>query len=282
METLSLIGYASGIAANNSGCGDSPRYLQRSTLPQSYFQWHEMLQPSRNTASKLETVAALCQALAMTTKQLTEARKQFAVIGGDHSSAIGTWSGVQTAIAHKPLGLIWIDAHLDSHTPETTPSGNIHGMPLACLLGYGDNKLTQMLSSTPKILPENLCIIGARSYEQEEFELLQKLKVKIFFMDDIKAIGLQTVITQALKIVTANTAGYGLSIDLDAVDPSDAPGVGCPEADGLNGKDLCDTLQIIHGFTKPLGTEIVEFNPHRDQNRLTEQLITKLLAILTV
>lgn len=279
METLPLIGYASGIAANNTGCGDGPLQLQQSELLLSSTQWLEILSPNYAQPSKLAMVTTLCQKLAATTQQLTLAKQLFTVIGGDHSCAIGTWSGVQNAITPHPLGLIWIDAHIDSHTFETTPSGNIHGMPLACLLGYGTKKLTQILAPQPKILPENLCLIGVRSYEPEEYELLKQLKVKIFFMEDVQRLGLFAVMEQALHIVTANTAGYGISLDLDAIDPSDAPGVGCPEKNGLKAKDLCVALKLTTHFANLLGTEIVEFNPYRDYQQRTEQLIIELLAL---
>lgn len=279
MKAFSLLGYASGIAANNPGCGSGPLQLQQALLALDHYRWVEMLYPEPKQPTQLELVALLCQRLATLTQQLTQEQTPFAVIGGDHSSAIGTWSGVHAAIGHKPLGLIWIDAHLDSHTMQTTPSGNIHGMPLACLLGHGDKKLTEILSAAPKILPENLCIIGARSYEPEEYALLQQLKVKIFFMEDIKILGLQAVMEQALQIVTANTVAYGISLDIDAIDPQDAPGVGCPEPGGIRSQELHEALKISFRFANLLGIEIVEFNPQQDENQVTIQFIIELLNL---
>lgn len=278
MDTLALIGYASGIAANNSGCKDGPLKLY-SSLKIANTSWHSMVKQEGPKAEQLRIVTQLCSRLAVITRQLTLQHQPFAVIGGDHSSAIGTWSGVSTALAPNRLGLIWIDAHLDSHTVATTPSGNIHGMPLASLLGHGAESLTGLLSTQPKLRPEDICIIGTRSYESAEYQLLKSLNVKIFFMEEVKQRGLKTIILEALNIVTANTHGFGFSIDLDAIDPQDAPAVSYPEQDGLNGEELCQALQHVTQFSKPLGIEIVEFNPHQDQNNKTEQLIARLLSI---
>lgn len=278
MEQLPLIGYASGIAANTDGCGDGPLRLQQSSLlTSSRYSWIKTLLPDLANLNKLAVVANLNQKLAKTTRQLVNEQQFFAVIGGDHSSAIGTWSGVAAALAPDSLGLLWLDAHLDSHTFETTHSGNIHGMPLACLLGYGDPALTQISLPSPKIKPEHICIIGARSYEPEEHALLKQLQVKIFYMEDIKRQGLSAVLEQGLKIVTNGTAGYGISIDLDAIDPTDAPGVSYPEPDGINGRQLCAALQQMTMHPGLTGIEITEFNPYHDEHNLTEQLIFDLL-----
>src|SRR5204862_2513914 len=127
---------------------------------------------------------------------------------------------------------------MDSHTPATSETGRIHGMPLACLLGHGYPALTHILHSTPKLKPQNVCLIGVRSFEQGEEELWKKLNVRIYFMDEVIERGFATILKEAVNLVSANTVGYGLSIDLDGFDPLEVPGVDVPESDGIHVNDF--------------------------------------------
>lgn len=282
-----LLGYASGIAAEISGCGDAPVILQQSDicaeLNESGWQslhWAGMLFPIEGLPV-LATVADLCERLAVCTKKLTEQKQFFTVFGGDHSCAIGTWSGVASALKQQgPLGLLWIDAHMDSHTFDTTPSGNIHGMPVAALLGYGAEELTKILEATPKILPEHICLIGIRSFENGEAELLRKLGVRIYFIEEVQKRGLTIVMQEALAIVKKGTAAFGISIDVDSIDPHEAPATGTPEANGLKSTELLNALQLINTDPKYIGAEITEYNPHLDENNITLNLIQRLLIAL--
>src|SRR5665213_879539 len=172
---------------------------------------------------------------------LLQQHKFVSVVGGDHSCAIGTWSGVYDAMHHLgDIGLIWIDAHMDSHTPETTPTNHIHGMPLACLLGYGYPTLTGVLHAAPKFKPENVCLIGVRSYEKGEAALLKHLNVRVFFMEEVQERGFEVVLAEAVQHVNQHTIGYGITLDIDAVDPLEAPGVDVPEPEGIHVKALCN------------------------------------------
>lgn len=203
------------------------------------------------------------------------------VIGGDHSCAIGTWSGARRSLgAEARLGLIWIDAHMDSHTFGSSPSGNIHGMPLACLLGYGDRRLTDIAGAGAKLLPEDICLIGVRSFESEEAALLGKLGVRIYFMEEIRRRGLPEVFVEALRLVRRYTAGYGISIDLDVLDPAEDAGVGTPVPCGLLSADLAGALVLAHGDDKLLMLEIVEYNPYRDAHFVTGRAIHDLCQSL--
>ncbi len=201
------------------------------------------------------------------------------VLGGDHSIAIGTWSALVTALkAPSEFGLIWIDAHMDSHTPATTPSHNIHGMPLAALLGYGENALINICSEGPKLNPRHVVLIGVRSFEPEEAKLLKDLNVKIFYMSDVKALGFKPVFQQALEIVTNGTKGFGISIDLDAFDPSVAPGTGTPVADGIQEvEEVMESLKTIKENPQFKALEIVEFDSSRDSQHKTAEVIKKLI-----
>lgn len=280
---IHLVGYASGLAGAVQGSQDAPYAIKESFhLYNTNLKpiWHDIIQSTQTPAiPKLNQVADVCQQLAKVTYTLTQNKQFFTVIGGDHSSAIGTWSGARAALSGD-LGLIWIDAHMDSHTPETTLTGNIHGMPLACLLGHGSKELTEILTPHAKIKPEHLCLIGIRSFENEEAELLKKLNIRIYFMDEVKERGLETIMREALALVTRGTSHFGVSLDIDGIDPKEAPATGVPEPDGISANELCDALRLVANQPHFIGAEVVEFNPHLDQNKMTEKLMAKLIAAM--
>ncbi len=281
-----LVGSASGIAAADSGCGEGPKVMEKSPYLAKLaaaglnLTWKAMLTPSTDEPIP-SAVLKHNQNLASVTAELTRQQQFFTVLGGDHSCAIGTWSGVKNALGdNNTLGLIWIDAHLDSHTQDTSPSGNIHGMPLACLLGHGDPSFISILGKAPKILPEQVCVIGVRSYESGEDELLKKLGVRVFKIDEVNQRGLNAVMEEALSIVTKGTTGFGVTLDIDSIDPSQAPGTGCREANGLHAESLCEALHCVANHPRLLGIEIVEFDPHVDQDHKTEKLIPQLMSAM--
>lgn len=287
MTTFNLIGYANGQTANDSGCADGPEAYKRSTsfdlLKKKYpeIKWDTILKPDLNVSDKIQQTREICEQLALQTKSYIKKNEPFITLGGDHSCAIGTWSGAYAASHEKGnIGLIWVDAHMDSHTPETSPSNNIHGMPLATLLGYGHESLTSILSNNPKLLPENVCLVGIRSYESGEAALLDRLGIRIFKMEEIEQKGLSTVFREALSIVQKNTIGFGISIDLDAIDPLEAPGVGCPAPNGISANGLIESLAHLFKNSSFLGVEIAEFNPHHDREHKTENIISALIDSL--
>ena len=284
-DGLGLIGVAFGRGAREQGCADGPEALRRAGLVEELRRrgvaaaWRATLTEEPRAAEPAEAVARICRPLAAMTEDMARQGAPAAVIGGDHSIAIGTWSGVARALrARGPLGLVWIDAHLDSHVPATTPSGAIHGMPLAALLGFGDPRLTRIAGRQPAVLPWHACIVGARSWEPEERALLARLGVRIFFMAEVRRRGLPAVLEEALAIAATGTAGVGLSIDCDAVDPSDAPGVGSPVAGGLRAPALTGALSALCRRTRFATVEIAEFNPHLDRAGATARLVRDLLA----
>lgn len=283
-SSLNLIGYAYGEAAGDVGCVDGPdafknsKYFKRLAKEHPEVVWDSTFYKDPHFPEKFLSTQNICLSLAHKTETLTKEKKRFVVLGGDHSSAIGTWSGVSTALGDEsPIGLLWVDAHMDSHTPETSSSGNIHGMPLAALLGYGDPLLTNLLKPTPKLLPQNICLIGIRSFEAGEAELLRRLNVRIFDMEEVEKRGLPAIFSEALSIVQNNTVGFGITIDLDAFDPNEVPGVGSPEEKGLPVQPFCELLSTIAKQPDFLGAEITEFNPHHDQNHKTESVIYDLI-----
>jgi arginase len=203
------------------------------------------------------------------------------VIGGDHSCALGTWSGVaRTLNGRGPLGLLWIDAHMDSHTPETSASHAIHGMPLAALLGHGQPALVALAGKRPVLRPEHVCLLAARSFEEEEAMLLERLSVQIISADEVHQRGLSISLVEARERVAMGSAGFGVSLDLDAIDPFYAPGVGSPEPDGLDGRYLISQLAPILADHRLLALEIAEYNPDRDRDQTTLRLIAEVITQL--
>lgn len=277
---INLIGVAYGQGAGDPGCADGPRvladsrYLNDLTLP---FRWTHQFQEADSTRNlgAMTTIAKLNWQVAEAISQLASQSQLFVTIGGDQSCSLGTWSGA--ASATERLGLIWIDAHMDAHTTATTPSGNIHGMPLAALLGYGDSSITQILTPTTKLNPEDIVLIGIRSYEPEEQALLETLGVRIYYMPEVQERGIEAVMNEAQDLVTRYTSAYGVSIDLDGLDPNDTPGVGTPVENGISAQALCEVLATQAGDERLIGAEIVEFNPHQDQEHKTEQWIIRLI-----
>jgi len=291
-QLLHLLGYACGIGAEDTGCQDGPAYLEKSPIFREIkesgvaYEWQQFHLDSNlaNNKRKLlatDAIADLSQRLAIATEKLASQNNFFATIGGDHTCAIGTWSGVAAARQQQgPVGLLWVDAHMDSHTPQTSPSKNIHGMPVACLLGYGDDSLTKISFAKPKVLPEHLCLVGVRCNEAEEQELLQGLGVKVYFMDEINQRGLTTVMSEAMQRVSSAPGGYGLSICIDSMDPGEAPAVATPESGGIHAQELCQKLAGISRDANLLGFEIAEFNPFLDKNHLTEKVIRDLIMAI--
>lgn len=281
LESIPLIGYACGLGAGNILCSQGPIQIETSPYTNSHI-WQGMLSP-KDEKIKLEAlpiIKEISERLAQMTYELSKDQQFFVTIGGDHTSAIGTWSGVARGLAPKDLGLLWIDAHLDSHTLETTHSGNIHGMPLAALLGYGSSSLTHILSDKPKLLPKNVCVLGARSYEKEERELLERLKVRIYYIEEIEKRGFETIFEEAIGIISEHSDGYGISLDLDAISPSEVPGVGTPVPGGFTTESLYTALKSIIQDKKFIAAEIAEFNPSLDEGKKTEIAIGRILEIL--
>jgi len=236
---------------------------------------------SADDQSPLKAVTKTSRQLAQQVIRSVKGSAFFTVIGGDHTCAIGTWSGAANALQKKGrLGLIWFDAHMDSHTPETSPSGALHGMPLACLLGHGEQSLIRLASPPPALAPQHVCLIGVRSFEPEEADLLNRLGVRVYFMSEIHRRGFTAVMEEALNLVVQSTAGFGISIDLDVFDPDDCPGIGSPAAGGLRRSETLAAINRIRTVNGFLGAEIAEFNPHLDRYDITADLITDLLVLL--
>jgi arginase len=282
---MKLFGYASGIAANNIDCALGPWYLyyHQHLFNQRGFQveWDAMIKASTRDKDTdvMPLVINIITELGLAVLSCAKHDEPFCVFGGDHSSAMGTWSAVAHANRDRgDIGLLWIDAHMDCHTPDTSKTQNIHGMPLAHLLGEGNPELVNLFDDKPAVRPENVCLIGIRSYQPEEKAMLERLGVTVFYMDDIHQYGIKNILEKAYAIVHQSTCGVGISIDLDAIDPSDAPGVSCPAVRGISGSDLVSGLEHLVLNQNFLGLEIAEYNPIRDIDNKTTQLIMDLFS----
>jgi arginase len=201
------------------------------------------------------------------------------VLGGDHSIAAGTVAGVaHTYRTHREkIGLIWIDAHADMNTPESSPSGNVHGMPLACCVGRGPHELTHIFDYAPKIRGKNVALIGIRDVDVRERDEVRESGVTVFTMRDIDERGLRQIMQEALRIVTDETAGFHLSFDMDSVDPDEAPGVGTPVRGGMTYREAHLAMETICDCGNMLSMEVVEVNPVLDEANRTALLAVELV-----
>ena len=272
-----IVGVGSCLGAPIFGPAAGPRALRDLGFENSLRQrgirarWHALLEPSApkpprsSMQERLTAVSMLLHDLADTVADIRTEDAIPLVLGGDHAIGAGTWRGIARSLAPRgKLGLIWIDAHLDAHTPRTTHTGNIHGMPLAALLGIGDEALTGLPG--PHLDPAHVAIVGARSWEPEERKLLEKLGVKIFYMPEVKARGLPAVLCEAMSIARDGTAGFGVSVDLDAIDCARLPATTCLVPDGLDPQELVDALHGLRSCADLVGFEIVEYVPERDRD----------------
>ncbi|OEG00228.1 arginase [Vulcanibacillus modesticaldus] len=198
------------------------------------------------------------------------------VLGGDHSIAIGTLAGI--ADLKNNFGVIWFDAHGDLNTPDTSPSGNIHGMPMAVSLGYGHPDLVNIMSFSPKIKPENIVIIGARDLDKGEREFIRDRGIKVYTMHEIDRLGMARVMEEAISFLKMNADGVHLSLDLDALDPNDAPGVGTPVAGGISYREGHLAMEMLAEADILISAEFVEVNPILDQRNKTAEVAVGLMA----
>lgn len=287
MRKLRILGVASGIGAPDPGCARGPWALRhhpafRAVARHPRVDWADRLYPAQ-APTPLERVLGVCARLAEEVRETLAGGALPVVIGGDHSIAIGTWSGARLHLgAAGAPGLIWLDAHLDSHTPQTTHSGALHGMPLAVLLGIGDKRLVSLGGLAPKLRADSTVLLGARSYEAEETELLARLGVRVLHAEELRARGVEQCLAEALAITRRAAGGWGISIDLDCFDPARAPGVGSAEPDGPQPEPVLALLRAVRDDPTLLAVEITEFNPERDVEGRTARLIAGLVrALLT-
>ncbi|MFD1019110.1 arginase [Thalassobacillus hwangdonensis] len=200
------------------------------------------------------------------------------ILGGDHSIAMGTLAGVSKH--YENLGVIWYDAHGDLNSSETSPSGNIHGMPLAVSLGIGHERLVNIHGYQPKLKPENIVIVGARSLDEGERELIKERGIKVFTMHEVDRMGMTQVMKETVDYLRDRTDGVHLSLDLDGLDPSDAPGVGTPVMGGMSYRESHLAMEMLQESGMITSAEFVEVNPILDEKNKTADTAVGLMGSL--
>jgi arginase len=241
------------------------------SLPETKAEGH----PS---AKYLKEITATCTEYADLVIEALEAGETPFGIGGDHSMAAGSVSGVSEFYRRRgeKIGLIWLDAHSDINTPETSPSGNVHGMPVAALMGMGPSELCNIYGFCPKLAPENCVIVVVRDIDATERENVRRAGIRVFTMRDIDERGLRSVMEEALQLAGRGTVGYHVSLDMDWIDPEDAPGVGTPVRGGATYREAHLAMEIIADYGRMLSFEIVEVNPVIDEHNRTADLAVEL------
>ncbi len=231
-----------------------------------------------NNLRNLKEVAEASERLANAVDETISDNRFPLVLGGDHSIAIGSLAGV--AKHYKNFGVIWYDAHGDLNTGETSPTGNIHGMPLAVSLGIGHPVLTSIGGFIPKIKPENIVIIGARSLDEGEKVLIKERGIKVYSMHEIDRLGMTTVIEETIQYLSGRTDGVHLSLDLDGLDPHDAPGVGTPVIGGISYRESHLAMEMLEEAKIITSAEFVEVNPILDDKNKTASVAVALIGSL--
>jgi arginase len=288
-KRLQVVGVASGCGARDTGCEAGADVLRAMRLTARLrsrgfrARWAPVIRPAAAYREDvLECVRRTCLRLSRRVERIVRHGEFPIVVGGDHTCAIGTWKGVAHASADRGLlGLLWIDAHMDAHTPQTSESGMLHGMPVASLLGYGYPELTGIADGV-RLDPECVCLFGVRSFERGEAEFLQRLGVRVFFMEEIVQRGVAETLREAVALVCCADGGFGITLDLDAIDPADAPGVGSPAEGGMRAADLISALAEHGGDANLSGIEIVEYNPYRDRHAATAGVVGDALDAMLI
>jgi arginase len=239
----------------------------------------EMMQITDRHAKYLPEIAEACQKLADQVEASLEVGSTPIVLGGDHSIAIGSVAGLSAFHRKrgKQVGVIWFDAHGDMNTPDSSPSGNIHGMPFAAILGHGSKELTHISGFAPKVHPEDCVLIGARSVDPEEAVALKASGIRIITMRELDERGMSAIMDEAMWLASRRTAGFHVTMDMDFVDPDYAPGVGTPVPGGPTYRESHLAMEKVADSGKMLSFELTEVNPVLDISNKTAELGVQLI-----
>ena len=292
-QKIRIIGVPMDLGASRRGVDMGPSALRVAGLQARIKQLGHQVEDIGNLSVKqpeempygekrakyIEEIADACKDLGTAVQKSLEDGYMPLVLGGDHSIAVGSVSGVGAHFRKekKSIGCIWLDAHSDMNTPETSPSGNVHGMPLSALMGYGTEELYDLFGYKPKIEPQNVALVGVRDLDSHEKKFIKKLGVKAFTMREIDERGMREVMSDALKYAMDDTDGVVVSLDMDFVDPSDAPGVGTPVRGGVTYREAHLAMEMIADSETMVSMEIVEINPVIDEHNRTALLGVELV-----
>lgn len=293
-RTIRLIGVPLDLGASRRGVDMGPSALRIAGITQMLqglgctvhdignvpVPQRETLGHDTSPAHELKAITEVCRALAARTADAIRDGEFPLVMGGDHSLGAGSVAGVATAFAEKGerIGLIWLDAHADINTPESSLSGNVHGMPVAHLLGEGDAAMAALANPHPAIQPENLVYVGLRDLDAAEVESINAKGILAFTMREIDERGLVAVMRDAIARASKGTSGIYVSCDADWVDPTEAPGVGTPVKGGATYREAHLAMEMLCDSAKMVGMDIVEINPVLDRVNRTAELMVGLVA----
>ncbi|MGH9689554.1 MAG: arginase [Candidatus Acidiferrales bacterium] len=292
-EKIRIIGVPMDLGASRRGVDMGPSALRVAGLQSRLKQLGRHVEDIGNirvrqpeeqhygekSAKYLEEISETCKGLAEIVRKTLDEDLLPVILGGDHSIAVGTVAGAASHFSKqsKRIGVIWLDAHGDMNTPESSPSGNVHGMPLASIMGYGPRELTELAGIKPMVEPRNVVLVGTRELDARERRLVKESGVHIFTMRDIDERGMREVMAEALRFAGDDTAGIAVSLDMDFVDPSDAPGVGTPVRGGSTYREAHLALEMIADSRSMVSFELVEINPVIDLHNTTAILGAELL-----
>ncbi|MCP3914757.1 MAG: arginase [bacterium] len=293
-KTVALVGVPMDLGGGRRGVDMGPSAIRIAGLESAVrklgieFEDHgnvgvlepESLVPNDPKARFLKEIADCCDRLSQKVLGLLEEGRFPLVVGGDHSIACGTVAGISTHHHRKGerIGLIWFDAHGDMNTPQTTESGNIHGMPLASCIGRGPDALTRIGERFPMVDVERCALVGVRSLDSRERELIQSTGIRCYTMKEIDRQGIHRVMQSAIEIATYGTAGFHLSFDLDGTDPAVAPGVGTPVPGGVSYRESHTVMELVAETGKVLGLEMTEINPILDNQNTTSRAAVEFVT----
>ena len=293
-QTVTLIGFPMDLGSGRRGVDMGPSALRIAGLENKLTQLGykvedtgdiniEIMERQKIQNSKLrylDEILKTSKILASKVEKVLEQGKFPLCLGGDHSMALGSIAGISSYCKKNKLtlGVIWIDAHADMNTDETTPSGNIHGMPLAASMGLGNKELVNLYGFSPKLKPENCAIIGARSIDQQERLNIRKLNPAVYTMSDVDKLGIHRIISRVLKQFREKVDHIHISFDVDSVDPNYAPGVGTPVPGGLNYREAHLLMEAIAECGCMSSLEVAEVNPILDIHNNSAVFASDLIA----
>jgi len=291
--TISILGAPLDLGAGRRGVDMGPSALRVANLNARLarlgysvedlgnvqVEQQESARPGAGNARYLAHITSTCRQLAERVEKIAVKGKIPLVLGGDHSVAVGTVSGMSHCYRKrgKAIGVIWVDAHTDMNTPSTSPSGNVHGMPLACLVGKGPRSLTHLFGYAPKVNPANVVLVGIRDVDATERGVVKSSGVQVFTMRHIDEMGMNEVMAQAIQIAGDGTHGIHVSLDMDGVDPDEAPGVGTPVPGGITYREAHLAMEMLCDSRRLVSMEVVEVNPVLDVANRTANLAVELV-----
>jgi len=291
--TISILGAPLDLGAGRRGVDMGPSALRVANLNARLarlgysvedlgnvqVEQQESARPGAGNARYLAHITSTCRQLAERVEKIAVKGKIPLVLGGDHSVAVGTVSGMSHCYRKrgKAIGVIWVDAHTDMNTPSTSPSGNVHGMPLACVVGKGPRSLTHLFGYAPKVNPANVVLVGIRDVDATERGVVKSSGVQVFTMRHIDEMGMNEVMAQAIQIAGDGTHGIHVSLDMDGVDPDEAPGVGTPVPGGITYREAHLAMEMLCDSRRLVSMEVVEVNPVLDVANRTANLAVELV-----